>query len=252
MKFKPLSLSFVLLLALAAAIDPVPILQKTNTRDYQDLTLKIHLVKTSKTGKERPMDLEVKLKKTKDLVRTLAVFTAPPEVAGISSLSYAYTGKPAERWFKLAGLEWVKCVGNSCSSLEDRFGFTLDIFALDIEAATHKLLGEESVDGAACYKIESASKDPKNPRGARFLTWIDKQKFAARRIQVFDGQGKLFQESHFTAFKELGTHWWETAGTFDNHNTGRGLRFEMTDARINTGIPDAVFARPKLFKTEGE
>ena len=240
----------LLALALAAAIDPVPILERTNTRDYQDLTLKIHLVKTSNTGKERPMDLEVKLKKTKDLVRTLAVFTAPPEVAGISSLSYAATGKPAERWFKLAGLDWVKCVGNTCSSLEDRFGFTLDIFALDIAAATHKLVGEEALDGAACYKIESTSKDPKNPRGARFLVWIDKQKFAAHKIQVFDLQGKMFQESHFTAFRELGSHWWESAGTFVNYATGRGLRFEMTDATVNTGIPDSVFARPKLFKTQ--
>lgn len=196
------------------------------------------------------MDLTVQLKKTPGLVRTLAVFTAPPEVAGISSLSYAAEGKPAERWFKLAGMEWVKCVGNSCSSLEDRFGFTLDIFALDIEAATHKLLGEEAIDGAACYKIESVSKDPKNPRGSRFLTWVDRQKFAARRIQVFDAAGKLVQESRFTAFKELGTHWWETAGTFNNYSTGRGLRFKMTDAKINTGIPDSVFARPKLFKTQ--
>jgi len=250
MKFKSLLFSVALLLALAAAVDPVPILQRTNTRDYQDLTLKIHLVKTSKTGRERPMDLEVKLKKMPGLTRTLAVFTGPPEVAGISSLSYAYTDKPAERWFKLAGLEWVKCVGNACSTLEDRFGFTLDIFALDIDAATHKMLGEEMVDGAACFKIESVSKDPKNPRGARFLTWIDKTMFAARKIQIFDPSGKLIQESHFTAFQELGSHWWETAGTFQNYSAGRGLRYEMTDAKINTSIPDSVFAKPKLFKTQ--
>ena len=54
----------------------------------------------------------------------------------------------------------------------------------------------------------------------------------------------MFQESHFTAFRELGSHWWESAGTFVNYSTGRGLRFEMTNPTVNTGIPDSVFARP--------
>jgi hypothetical protein len=235
----------------AAGTDARVILERTLARDYQDLELIVHLVKVSATGKERPMDLDVKLKKTPEATRTLAVFTGPPEVAGISSLSWDYPGKPSERWFKLSGLEWVKCIGNGCANLEERFGFSMEIFAIKLDEANHTMLGEEVLDGVPVYKIESKSKDPANPAGARFVSYIDQEKFVARKIEVYDRNGKLTQESRFTAFRMVGSHWWETSGNLVNHVTGRGLRFEIRDSKANTGIPDSVFAKPKLFQSEG-
>jgi len=230
------------------------ILDQTLDRKYQDLELKVHLVKTSKTGKERPMDLTVKMKNSPEMKKTLAVFTAPPEVAGITSLAWDYTdpAQTADRWFKLSGMEYVKCLGQSCQNLEEKFGFSTDIFAINLDEADHKLLGEETIDGAPCFKIESKAKDQGNPAGARFITWVDKEKLVARKVEVYDKTGTLSQMSVFTEFKLLGGHWWETKGELAQYNTGKKLRFEITEANVNTGIPDAVFDKPKVFSVQGD
>ncbi|HUT54576.1 MAG TPA: outer membrane lipoprotein-sorting protein [bacterium] len=239
---------------LAQNLGPREILQKTLDRPYQDLVLKVHLVKTSKTGKERPMDITVKMKQTPDVKMTLAVFTAPPEVEGISSLAYDYTDpkKSTDRWFKLSGMDYAKCLGKACQKMEERFGFSTDIFAIDLDEADHKVLGEEAVDGAACYKVESDSKDPADPRGARFITWVDQKMFAARKIEAHDQSGKLTQMSTFTEFKEINGHWWETKGELIQYDSNKKLRFNIEDAKADTNIPDDVFAKPKTFSVQGD
>jgi hypothetical protein len=234
------------------SIEPKDILQKTIEREFQDMEMTVHLVKVSKKGRERPMDLVVKIKKTPEASKTFAVFTGPPEVEGISSLSWDYEDpeKPADRWFRLSGMEYVKCLGKACQNMEERFGFSAEIFEVNLDDAEHKLLAEEEIDGAACYKIESRAKDPDQREESLIVTWVDKEKLAARRIETYDKSGKLLTTSAFTEVKMLGDHWWETSGEYMNHKSGKKVRFQIKDARINTGIPDQVFEKPKLFSVE--
>jgi hypothetical protein len=223
-------------------------------RNYKDLELSVHLVKTSKTGRERPMDLVVKIKDDGKVKKTLAEFTAPDEVKGMKSLSWdaSASGQESERWFQLAGLDWVKCRGKACENLEDQFGFTMDIFAIKLDNATHTLKGEEAIDGAACYKIESKLKDPTQRDDPDIFTWVDKEKFAARKIEAYDAAGQLSQVSNFTKFKQIGDHWWEVEGNLTKLKSGKKLTFAITDSKINTGISDEVFAKPGKFKVEEE
>jgi hypothetical protein len=238
--------------AALAAEDPVKVLEKTVTRSYKDLALTVHLVKTAKSGRERPMDLVVKIKDDGKIKKTLAEFTGPDEVKGMKSLSWDYSapGQEPDRWFKLAGLDWVKCRGKACENLEDQFGFTMDIFAVKLDEAVHTMKGEETVDGAACYKIESKIKDPSKREDPVILTWVDKQKFAARKIEAYGPDGKLSQTSTFSQFKQIGDHWWETSGQLTKVKSGKKIAFSITDSQINAGIPDDIFAKPQKFKVE--
>jgi hypothetical protein len=249
--------AFVVLLSSPAlsqtkGIDPQDILEKTIEREFQDMEMSVHLVKVSKKGRERPMDLAVKMKKTPEASKTFAVFTGPPEVEGISSLSWDYEDpeKPADRWFRLSGMEYVKCLGKACRNMEERFGFSAEIFEVNLDDAEHKLLTEEEIDGAACYKIESRAKDPDRREESMIVTWVDKEKLAARRIETYDKNGNFLTTSVFTELKMLGDHWWETSGEYTMHKSGKRVRFQIKDARINTGIPDQVFEKPKLFSVE--
>ncbi len=251
-------IAFVILILAAAAMargdapDPRAILDKTLAREYKDMNMKVHLVKISKSGKERPMDLEVWLKKTDEVTKTLAEFTAPAEVAGMRSLSWDYADpeKKSDRWFKLAGMPYTKCVGKACSRMEERFGFSMDIFALDVNDADHALLGEDEVNGSPCYKIESVAKDKDNANGVRFVTLVDKEKLVAHKIESFDKDGNALAVSTFTEFKTLGNHWWETKGELDKLDSGKKLRFEISETKVDEGIDDAMFEPPKIFSVE--
>lgn len=248
----PLMLAVAVAMTGIAADDPVAILEKTVNRSYQDLSLKVHLVKTAKSGRERPMDLVVMIKDDGKIKKTLVEFTAPDEVKGMKSLSWvpAAAGAESERWFKLAGLDWAKCRGRACERLEEQFGFSMEIFAVKLENATHVLKGEETLDGAPCYKIESKLKDLEEREDPVVVTWVDKEKFAARKIEAYDKDNQLSQFSTFTKFQMIGDHWWETEGLFTKLKSGRKLAFGITDAKINTGLSDDLFKKPEKFKVE--
>ncbi len=232
-----------------AAEDPKEILKKTAKRDHKDAVLTIHMVKVSKKGRERPMDLVVKMKDDGVVSKTYAEFLAPPEVKGMKSLGWDYAdpGKDAERWFQLAGMDYVKCRGKACASMEDRFGFNMEVFDADVDDADHQLLGEETIDGAACYKIESVRKDQDASDDVKMIFWVDKEKFAARKVEAYDKAGKMTMSSTFTEFKMIGDHWWESKGEAKNVKKGKKIRFEIKEAVVDQGIPDEVFAKPEKF-----
>lgn len=248
-----LTMGLMLVVALVgvAADDPVAILEKTVQRPYRDLTLNVHLVKTAKSGRERPMDLMVKIKDDGKTKKTLVEFTGPDEVKGMKSLSWVpASGAESEQWFKLAGLEWTKCRGRACERLEEQFGFSMEIFAVKLENAVHALKGVETLDGAACYKIESKLKNLEEREDPMIVTWVDKEKFVARKIEAYDQDKKLTQFSTFSKFQMIGDHWWETEGLFTKLKSGRKLAFRIVDFKINSGLADKLFAKPEKFKLE--
>jgi Outer membrane lipoprotein-sorting protein len=232
--------------SIADEMSPKQILDKTLDRNYDDLVLDVDLIKINKSGRERPMSLIVKIKNEQGLKKTIAEFTGPPEVKGMKSLSWDYEDETKEdgRWFKLVGLDFIKCKGKACQNMEDRFGFSMNIFSVDVDEASHELSGEEEIGGAVCYKIKSQSKDPDNPDGANITVWIDKEKFAARKIETYDKDGNILTTSEFTGFMEVGDHWWETKGQLDKVKSKKKIRFEINEAKVNEGIDDSVFARP--------
>ncbi len=235
-----------MVLSYADDMTPQQILSKTLDRNYLDLVLEVDLVKINKKGRERPMSLVVKIKNEEGLKKTLAEFTAPPEVKGMKSLSWDYEDETKEdgRWFKLVGIDFVKCRGRACQNMEDRFGFSMNVFSVDTDDAVHELAGEEKINGAMCYKIKSRAKDPENTDGAAFTAWIDKEKFAARKIETYDKDGSLLTRSEFTGFMEIGGHWWETKGQLDKIESKKKIRFEIKEAKADGGIDDAVFVQP--------
>ncbi len=226
--------------------DPQAILEKTLERDYEDLKLHVKLVKLSRTGREREMELDVYIKESPEVTKTLVEFTSPPEVKGMTSLSWDYADKPADRWFKLLGMNYVKCIGKACRRMEERFGFSMEIFSIDIDDGQHKLLGEEKIDGASCYKVESEAVI-ENTEGSRFITWVDKEMYAARKIEAYDENGEKTQVSHFIGFDKIGDHWWETKGKLSKLDSGKEVRFEIVSHEINTGLKDELFEKPGNF-----
>jgi len=226
--------------------NPKEIIAKTLERNYEDLKLHVKLVKVTRTGREREMELDVYIKESPQVTKTLVTFTSPPEIKGMTSLSWDYAGKPADRWFKLLGMNYVKCIGKACQNMEERFGFSMEIFSIDIEDAKHKFLGEEKIDGAPCYKVESEAVI-ENTEGSRFITWVDKEMYAARKIEAYDENGEKTQVSHFTGFDKIGDHWWETKGKLNKLDSGKEVRFEIVSHEINTGLKDELFEKPENF-----
>jgi hypothetical protein len=251
MKKAALAAALALGLAAAGALTGRQILERVvHRQSFQDATLHIRLQKTkASTGRTKTMTMVIYQKVWPEMVTTLVQLESPDEARGISFLTWDYKDPetPDEKWYYLPQINrYQKLDPIQGAKYEEQFGFSMEIFAVDLDAADHQLLGEEAVDGVKCWKVQSVMKNPNSPRGARVLTWVRQDNSVAAKIQAFDQQGGLVRDFKLTDLKQYGKYWQETGGAYTDKSKGQTLVFQITDAQFDTNLPDSQFISTKL------
>ena len=114
-------------------------------------------------------------------------FTAPAEVKGVALLVVNHPDRASDQWMWTPAIERDRRI-----ALQDRstrffgtdFSFE-DLEERDVDQYDYALLGDETVDGAACWKIQSTPKETKSSQYTRSLVWIRKDNYAFARIENF-------------------------------------------------------------------
>ena len=107
-------------------------------------------------------------------------FTAPAEVKGVALLIVNHPDRASDQWMWTPALERDRRI-----ALQDRstrffgtdFSFE-DLEERDVDQYDYTLLGEEAVDGAACWQIESTPKQAQSSQYTPSIVWIRKDNYA--------------------------------------------------------------------------
>ena len=113
-------------------------------------------------------------------------FTAPAEVKGVALLVVNHPDRASDQWMWTPAIERDRRI-----ALQDRstrffgtdFSFE-DLEERDVDQYDYTLLGEETVDGAACWKIESRPKQSKTSQYTQSPVWIRKDNYVARSTRT--------------------------------------------------------------------
>jgi outer membrane lipoprotein-sorting protein len=114
-------------------------------------------------------------------------FTAPAEVKGVALLVVNHTDRASDQWM------WIPNIGRERRiALQDRstrffgtdFSFE-DLEERDVSQYDFRLQGEETSDGAACWRIESTPKEGKNSQYTSSVVWIRKENYVPARYENF-------------------------------------------------------------------
>ncbi len=245
-----LGLLFLLCFGLEAkGMEGKEILEKSIHRPgYKDAHLKIKLIKTH-AGLSREIILELYQKRYPEMVATLVVIDEPESARGISFLTWDYLDpkKPDKKWYYLPAINQYKELNDEQGKkYEEKFGFSTEIFAINLDEASHQLLGEEEVGGKICYKVESVMKNPDHPRGAKIITWVEKDTWVARKLQAFDKKGRLIREFLLLEEKKFNGFWQEMAGRYQDSQENRTVEFKVLEAKFNQGLKDELFLSTRL------
>jgi outer membrane lipoprotein-sorting protein len=119
--------------------------------------------------------------------KVLIRFTEPPEVRGVALLIVNHPDKASDQWMWTPALERDRRI-----ALQDRstrffgtdFSFE-DLEERDVDQSTYRLLGEESIDGAAAWKIESTPKEARSSQYTKQMLWVRKDNYAWARIDSY-------------------------------------------------------------------
>lgn len=179
----------------------------------------------------------------------LTRFLAPADVKGTGILLIEHAERDDDIWIWLPALKKVRRLLSSNkkdSFLGTDFSYG-DIIGHRVEDWTHRLLKEETVDGAPCYVVESvpkASKVKTDSGYSKRTDWIRKDNYIAVRGEFWDESGqplKQLKASDIKLIDAAANKWQAMLVEARNYQTGHSTRIRIDNIRVNQNLRDEQF-----------
>lgn len=233
---------------LLAAQDARQIVQETQNRAHANSeryegSLKV-ISKTGKASEKRwRYDRIGSHGNSKSVIR----FTAPAEVKGVALLVVNHPERSSDQWMWTPALERDRRI-----AMQDRrtrffgtdFSFE-DLEERDVDQYDYRMLGDETVDGQACWKIEARPKESKISQYDRSVLWVRKDRYVFWQIENFS-KDKLIRRAKYSDLENVQGIW--TARTIEmadlRENSRTILRLDKLE--YNVAVTDDQFTLQAL------
>ena len=163
-------------------------------------------------------------------------FTAPPEVKGVALLIVNHPDRASDQWMWTPAIERDRRI-----ALQDRstrffgtdFSFE-DLEERDVNQYEYALLGEETVDSARCWKIQSTPREAKGSQYTRSIVWIRQDNYAFARIENFI-KDEVVRRLTYADIQNVQGIW--TAKQLEMADLRRGSRTRLTLDKLEYNVP---------------
>jgi Outer membrane lipoprotein-sorting protein len=163
-------------------------------------------------------------------------FTAPAEVKGVALLVVNHPDRASDQWMWTPAIERDRRI-----ALQDRstrffgtdFSFE-DLEERDVDQYDYTLTGDDTIDGAACWKIQSTPRETKSSQYTRSLVWIRKDNYAFARIESYS-KDQLVRRLNYSDIRNVQGIW--TARLLEMTDVKRGSRTRLTLDKLEYNVP---------------
>ncbi len=163
-------------------------------------------------------------------------FTAPAEVKGVALLVVNHPDRASDQWMWTPAIERDRRI-----ALQDRstrffgtdFSFE-DLEERDVNRYEYALLGDDVVDGAPCWKIQSTPKEAKSSQYTRSIVWVRKDNYAFARIENYS-LDRVVRRLSYSDIQNVQGIW--TARQMEMADLGRGSRTRLTLDKLQYNVP---------------
>jgi outer membrane lipoprotein-sorting protein len=109
-----------------------------------------------------------------------------------------------------------------------------DLEERDVNQYVYSLEGEETIDGASCWKIQSTPKATKSSQYTRSVVWIRKDNYAWVRIENYSKAGAV-RRLNYSDIQNVQGIW--TARVLEMSDLTRGSRTRLTLEKLQYNVP---------------
>src|SRR5213592_444819 len=226
------NISFVLL-----QIDPRQIVEEaqrrtmTQSQRYEG-TLRVIDAKNKITRKRWQYDRIGSHGSSKAVLR----FTAPAEVKGVALLVINHPDRSSDQWM------WTPAINRERRiALQDRstrffgtdFSFE-DLEERDTNQFDYRLLGDETIDGALCWKVESKPKQTKISQYTHSLVLVRKDNYACAQIENYN-KDQLVRRARYSDIRNVQGIW--TAHSIEMQDMKRNSRTILKIEKLQYNLP---------------
>ncbi len=211
-----------------------------------------------KRGNERVRQIAQisKLYNGGELEKTLVKFLSPADVKGTGLLTFNYTDKDDDMWLYLPALRKTRRIVSSekgGSFMGSEFSYA-DLSPGESADFTISSLGEESVDGTNCYKIELKPKsdDIADENGFfRKILWVAKTEFIPRKVELYDYNDELEKVITFKNIelvKGASNKYAARELEIKNVQKKRSSRMEIKQLQVRDSVDESYFSQQSLSR----
>jgi hypothetical protein len=168
--------------------------------------------------------------------KSLLRFVAPAEVKGVALLVVNHPDRSSDQWM------WTPAIARERRiALQDRSGrfFGTDFSHEDLEERdtsqfSYKLLAQEQIEGAMCWKIESRPKQTKVSQYTYSHVWIRQDNYVLVQIENY-GKDKLVRRGKYGDIQRVQNIW--TPQTIEMFDAVRNSRTVLKLEKLQYNIP---------------
>ncbi|HJQ67409.1 MAG TPA: outer membrane lipoprotein-sorting protein [Blastocatellia bacterium] len=214
----------------------------------QSVSKTLAVIKES-DGSTREVGMSISRKLAPDGRRLMLVeFTSPAEERDRNALVITSPQGNIEATRYIQSNNSFATVNNVVSE-DSLFGMTMQELADgQTEKYSFRLVGEESVEGKAVYRIEGKLKDGMESKFPRIVLLISKENYAALVAEFYDNQNQLLRRVTVGEMAEREGHWTRMRWVVDNPARQKKISFETIKVAYGGQLSDAIFSRDHLKK----
>ena len=163
-------------------------------------------------------------------------FTAPAEVKGVALLIVNHTDRASDQWMWTPAIERDRRIATQDRSTRffgTDFSFE-DLEERDVDQFDYKLVGDDAIDGAPCWKIESKPKQSKSSQYTSSLVWVRKDNYTVAQIEDYS-KDKLIRRIHYSDIQNVSGIW--TPRTVEVYDTNRKSRTVLKLEKLEYNLP---------------
>jgi outer membrane lipoprotein-sorting protein len=194
--------------------------------------------------------MDISRKKDPGSEKQLIVFLEPPDVRGVSYLTWAYEDhlKEDDMWVFLPAESLTRRIaGGARKGPFMRSDYALeDILRREVDEDSWELLGEESLRGADCHALRATPVDPKKGGYAKRLLWIRKDISLPAKIEYYGKGDRLIKTLTLGDFRNVQGIWVPLKQEMLASGSGSSTRLELTSVVFNEPAPADKFLSQNL------
>ena len=184
--------------------------------------------------------------------KTMMFFLYPGDVKGTGFLTWDYDeiGKDDDKWLYLPAMKKTRRISGSSAKKDYFMGsdFTYDdMGSRNVDEDTHKFLGEETIDGHKCWKLESTSKDSRDVFSKK-VAWIRQDCNIPVVVEYYDRTGRLHRKLEISDIHKIDGFWTPQKMQMTNVQTEHKTILEFKNSKFNTPLAEAKFSVTSLEK----
>jgi hypothetical protein len=232
--------------ALAADPSPGEIVRRAQAhlafRDFAG-ELRVRMVLERPGGERRERAMACRVRQDGGLARSRIEFLSPPDVAGTRFLVIENAGREDDQFLYLPALKRVRRVAGSQknqSFMGSDFSYA-DLEGRDVEGASYRRLGDETVAGAPAWVIEAAPRSGSGSPYGKVVMRVRKSDFLTLRADYHDAAGALLKTLNVVKTGTVDGRLLVTTSRMEDAKDGHVTTFVIEQAQSRTDLPAGLF-----------